>query len=160
MIASNARRQHLIEYTEVLWSVAIYVPTTFFAGFLIVLLDPLRGPYDAKSIEMGQTGTVILSALIALCAVLVIRHQVWRPLRKLYTQVGDRALFGNYCAYIITKALPYVPLTAVPMALICLSFGSWLMYVQIGLIIAADHLVESLRKRPIATAVDMLIARI
>ena len=118
MIASNARRQHLIEYTEVLWSVAIYVPTNFFAGFLIVLLNPLSGPYDAKSVEMGQTGTVILFALIALCAVLVIRHQVWRPLRKLYTQVGDRALFGNYCAYIITKALPYVPLTAVPMALI------------------------------------------
>jgi hypothetical protein len=153
----NKKRRQMIEGTQVLWSTMIYVPSMVFAITLLNLIGPIVEPFQETSKPAPFGLVVALGIFFVIGAPLLLRSQVWRPLRALAENCGSRELFWSHCKRITMLALPYAPLVGIPAVCFCLSLGSWFMLVQIALILGAEHFIEKWRERPIRESVDAVL---
>jgi len=148
----------MIEGTKVLWSFMVYVPMIILSAFFLKIFGPMIAPFEETS-KLAPTGFLIgLGIVVVIAAPIALRYQVWQPLHRLARDCGDPRLFRAHCKRIAFLALPYAPLLAVPMALLCLNFGGWVMWLQIAVIIGAEHIVDKWRQRPIVESVDAVLA--
>lgn len=153
-------RNRMISGTKVLWSTAIYVPAVGFAILIALALDPLLAPYENPPPERSLEKSIVLFVVFWSAVLVASRFFVWKPLRQLYIDINNRAVFWAHCRDVARHAIPYAPLMALPIATLVFDIGGWFFFLQLGVILAADHLCEKFRQQPIIGSVDALLRRI
>lgn len=154
----NSRRRRLTDGTEVLWSTVTYVPVMIFAMLILWLTGPALAPYEA---EVKPAPMWFLWGLLGICGALapfIIRSQLVKPLKLLAREIGDKDVLRAHTRDITRRALPYMPLMALPVALLCVTLDG-MFWPQLLVIIGADHLIGRWRNRPISQTVDALLQR-
>ena len=154
----NSRRRRLTEGTEVLWSTVTYVPVIICAWIALWLSAPALAPYEAETKPTPMWFVLGLVGVCALAAPFVIRSQLVKPLKLLAREIGDEDVLRAHAKYIARCALPYVPLMAIPVALLCLTLDG-LFWPQLLIIVGVDHLIDRWRNGPITKTVDDLLQR-
>lgn len=153
-------RSRMINGTKVLWSAAIYVPAICIAVLIAQIAEPLLAPYERPPPDRTWEKSVVLFVVFWGAVLIASRFFVWKPLRQLYLDIDDRPVFWTHCKDIARQAFPCAPLMALPLALLVFDIGGWFFFLQLGVVLAADHYFERFRKQPIIASVDALLRRV
>lgn len=152
-------RNRMISGTKVLWSTAIYVPAVGIAILIALALGPLLAPYENPPPERSLEMSIVLFVVFWSAVLIASRFFVWKPLRQLYMDIDNRAVFWTHCRDVARQAIPYAPLMALPIATLVFDIDGWFFFLQLGVILAVDHVFEHFRKGPIIASVDTLLRR-